>query len=115
LERVVLLFKNYKGYSLAETITAFSMWILIVSILIPQLVLLTQERVTTKQSSDALKLLHEKIQHVAFSGVDKENEDIERDSVVYHLTWKEEGADQKACMEWTSLYKKTKSVCLLVS
>ncbi|UGB29501.1 competence type IV pilus minor pilin ComGE [Metabacillus sp. B2-18] len=115
MERVVLLFKNYKGYSLAETITAFSMWILIVSILIPQLVLITQERVTTKQTSDALKLLHEKIQSVAFSDFDKVNEDIEKDSVIYHLIWKEEGADQKACMEWTSLYKKTKSVCLLVS
>ncbi len=95
--------------------TAFSMWLLITTILIPQLVLLTKERANTQQSVTAIKLLHEKVQQVSFQNIDKENETLFKDNVAYELTWKEDLPDQKACLEWTNYYKKTKSVCLLVS
>ncbi len=94
---------------------AFSIWLVIVTVLVPQLVLLTQERANTKQSLTAIKLLHEKVQNVYFHHVEKVNESIMKDGVVYKLTWKEELSDKKACLEWTNYYQKTKSVCLLTS
>lgn len=115
LERVDLLFKNCRGFSLAETITAFSIWLLVATILIPQLVLLTQERANTKQSLTAIKLLHEKVQYVSFQNAEKINETIIRDNIAYKLIWKEDIPDKKACLEWSNFYQKTKSVCLLVS
>gem|GEM_PF-4673845 len=114
MERVDLLFKNCRGFSLAETLTAFSIWLLVVTILIPQLVLLTQERANTEQSLTAIKLLHEKIQCVSFQNNNKTNETIIRDNIAYKLIWKENMSDKKACLEWTNYYKKTKSICLLV-
>ena len=115
MERVDSIFNNCKGFSLAETMAAFSIWLLIVTILIPQLVLLTQERANTKQSLTAIKLLHEKIQSDSFQPALKVNETIMKDNVAYHLTWKEEMSDKEACLEWKNYYKKTKSICLLVS
>lgn len=87
---------------------------MVVTILIPQLVLLTQERANTKQSLTAIKLLHEKIQYVSFQNNNKTNETIIRDNIAYKLIWKEDMSDKKACLEWTNYYKKTKSICLLV-
>ncbi len=95
--------------------TAFSIWLIIVTVLIPHLVLLTQERANTKQSLTAIKLLHEKVQNVSFLEAEKVNETITRDNIAYKLTWKEEMSDKKACLEWTNYYQKTKSICLLVS
>lgn len=115
LVRDVSIFKNCKGFSLAETMTAFSIWLIIVTVLIPHLVLLTQERANTKQSLTAIKLLHEKVQNVSFLEAEKVNETITRDNIAYKLTWKEEMSDKKACLEWTNYYQKTKSICLLVS
>ncbi|WP_226526453.1 hypothetical protein [Metabacillus niabensis] len=100
---------------MAETMTAFSIWLLIITVFIPHLVLLTQERANNRQSLTAIKLLHEKVQGVSFQNTEKVNETIMKDNVAYHLTWKEDMSDQKACLEWENYYKKTKSVCLLVS
>lgn len=115
LERDVLIFKNCKGFSLAETMIAFSIWLLIITVFIPHLVLLTQERANNRQSLTAIKLLHEKVQGVSFQNTEKVNETFMKDNVAYHLTWEEDMSDQKACLEWKNHYKKTKSVCLLVS
>jgi competence protein ComGE len=106
--------KNCKGFSLAETIAAFSTWSLIVTILIPQLVLLTQERINTQQSLKAYKILHEKTQLVAFNNVPMVDEEFVQENVHYNLTWEEENEYTKACLHWKNSFKKTKSVCFLL-
>ncbi|KKI91457.1 hypothetical protein WQ54_14880 [Bacillus sp. SA1-12] len=107
--------KNCKGFSFAETIAAFSMWSLIVTILIPQLVLLTQERQNAQQSLQAYKHLYEKTQQVLYDQAPKINEELVKEDVHYTLTWEEEKSYSKACLSWENSYKKTKSVCYLVS
>ena len=115
MERDDSIFKNCKGFSLAETMTAFSIWLIIVTVIVPHLVLLTQERANTKQSLTAIKLLQEKVQNVSFQNSEKVNETIMKNNIPYKLTWKEDMSDKRACLEWTNYYQKTKSVCLLVS
>jgi competence protein ComGE len=107
--------KNCKGFALAETIAAFSMWSIIVTILIPQLVLLTQERINTQQSTNAYKILYEKTQQVIFDEAPMVNEKIVHENATYMITWEEENDYTKACLHWTSLYKKEKTICFLVS
>ncbi|MGM7721143.1 competence type IV pilus minor pilin ComGE [Metabacillus sp. Hm71] len=107
--------KNCKGFSFAETIAAFSMWSLIVTILIPQLVLLTQERLNAQQSLQAYKILHEKTQQVFYDQAPKLNEQFVKDNVHYTLTWEEERNYSKACLSWKNSFEKTKSVCYLVT
>ncbi|MBO1512337.1 competence type IV pilus minor pilin ComGE [Metabacillus bambusae] len=107
--------KNCKGFSFAETIAAFSMWSLIVTILIPQLVLLTQERMNTQESLKAYKILHQKTQEVAFNNAPMVNEEFVQEDVQYNLSWEEEEKYKRACLYWTNSFKKTKSVCFLIS
>lgn len=107
--------KNCKGFSFAETIAAFSIWSLIVIILIPQLVLLTQERINTQQMIKAYKILHKKTQQVTYNDAPMINEEFIEKNVQYNLTWGEEIKYTKACLQWTNSYKKAKSVCFLLS
>jgi hypothetical protein len=107
--------KNCKGFSFAETIAAFSMWSLIVTILIPQLVLLTQERMNTQESLKAYKILYQKTQEVAFNNAPMVNEEFVQEDVQYNLSWEEEEKYKRACLHWTNSFEKTKSVCFLVS
>ncbi|WP_226667459.1 competence type IV pilus minor pilin ComGE [Metabacillus litoralis] len=106
--------RNSKGFSLAETIAAFSLWMLITLLIIPQLVLITKERVNTQQSLAAYKILHEKTQQVTYNTNEKRNEVIKHDGVDYHLSWEEENPYNKACLSWENSSKKAKSVCFLL-
>jgi uncharacterized protein (DUF2342 family) len=90
------------------------MWSIIVTILIPQLILLTQERMNTQQTLKAYKILHEKTQQVAFNEVPMKNEEFVEENEQYTLTWEVEHEYTKACLHWTNTSKKSKSVCFLV-
>ncbi|MCM3650447.1 competence type IV pilus minor pilin ComGE [Metabacillus litoralis] len=107
--------KNCKGFALAETIAAFSMWSIIVTILIPQLVLLTQERINTQQSTNAYKILYEKTQQVILDEKPMFDEEIVHENVTYMIIWEEENDYTKACLQWTNLYKEEESICFLLS
>ncbi|TXC92386.1 hypothetical protein FS935_04860 [Metabacillus litoralis] len=107
--------RNSKGFSLAETIAAFSLWMLITLLIIPQLVLLTKERMNTQQSLAAYKILHEKTQQVTFDNNEKNNEIIVHEGVDYHLTWEEGNPYNKACLSWENSTHKNKSICFSVS
>lgn len=106
--------RNCKGFSFAETIAAFSMWSIIATILIPQLVLLTQERINTQQSIKAYKILYEKTQQVAYNEMQMADEEFVVDNEHYSLTWEEDNEYTKACLHWTNKFQKSKSVCLLL-
>jgi competence protein ComGE len=109
-----LILRNCKGFSFAETIAAFSIWSIIATILIPQLVLLTQERINTQQSIKAYKILHEKTQQVAYNEKEMEDKEFVIDQVHYSLTWEEDNEYTKACLHWKNTFQHSKSVCFLL-
>lgn len=104
-----------KGFSFSETLAAFSIWTIITSLLIPQVIMITIERVNTKQSITAYKLLHEKVQHAAFHKAEMHDEVLTKDNIVYKLKWEEEEAYSKPCVFWENANNKEKKACLLLS
>lgn len=104
--------RNCKGFSLAETLTALSIWSFLMVMIIPQMMLLVQERKNIEQINIAYKMIHEKTQQVVFNNVEKENELIQMNGINYELNWRGESNYSKGCITWINHYEQKKEVCL---
>ncbi|MGG3889237.1 competence type IV pilus minor pilin ComGE [Metabacillus fastidiosus] len=104
--------RNCKGFSLAETLTALGIWSILLSIIIPQMMVLVQERRNVEQMNIAYKIIHEKTEQVIFHHAAKINEKISMNGVDYELNWREGKNYSKGCITWTNNSKQEKEVCL---
>ncbi|WP_378929452.1 hypothetical protein [Metabacillus herbersteinensis] len=100
---------------MAESLTALSVWLLIVSFLVPQMVLLVEKRQNVKQSTIAYKILHEETQKVFFDKKTKLNTVVKENGTTYNLVWKGETSYTKACISWENHYNQTKEQCFFTS
>ncbi|MDQ0231964.1 competence type IV pilus minor pilin ComGE [Metabacillus malikii] len=104
--------KCSSGFSFAETLAAFSIWTIIVGLLIPQFTILTIERMHAKQTVEAYKILYEKTQDVMLNKTVYQDEQFVIDNRQYQLIWREEGKDKNACLYWKGITDQDESVCL---
>jgi type II secretory pathway pseudopilin PulG len=103
--------KDGKGFTMAETLMAFSIWSMISLILLPGSVYLKKEREENKVHHEALVLLKEHIESLNFENLEKENVNLFIKDQEFKITWsKEEDIDQ-ACINWES-HDAAKEECM---
>ncbi|MDQ0858406.1 competence protein ComGE [Bacillus sp. V2I10] len=103
--------KDSKGFTMAETLMAFSIWSMISLILLPASVYLKKEREESKVHHEALVLLKEHIESLNFENLEKENVNLFIKDQEFKITWsKEEDIDQ-ACINWES-HDAAKEECM---
>jgi competence protein ComGF len=95
--------KDGKGFTMAETLMAFSIWSMISLILLPASVYLKKEREENK--------VHQHIESLNFENLEKENVNLFIKDQEFKITWsKEEDIDQ-ACINWES-HDAAKEECM---
>jgi competence protein ComGC len=103
--------KDGKGFTMAETLMAFSIWTMISLILLPASVYLKKEREENKVHHEAMVLLKEHIESLNFENLEKENVNLFIKDQEFKITWsKEEDIDQ-ACINWES-HDAAKEECM---
>jgi len=103
--------RKSNGFTLSESISALSMWLLIVTILVPQMVLIAKERENTMRSVDAHRILHEETQLIMIEHQLPEEKVILKNQIEYKLSIKEGVPYHQACLEWKNASDKEESTC----
>ncbi|MGK9428476.1 competence type IV pilus minor pilin ComGE [Bacillus atrophaeus] len=106
------MWKENKGFSTIETVSALSTWVLITVMILPMWARLISDEKETAIQETGYQLLHESISTYMLSGEYGKSETIKRLNQTYKVRWEEDGDNQKVCMEAVS--PKDEPFCLSI-
>lgn len=95
--------RNCKGFSLIETLVAFSIWFLLLGTILPQMIQVIQERKSTYLLNTANELLYEELQSFVYEEENKISKAIQKNNESFFILWEEVDNQRlaKACISWT--------------
>lgn len=107
------MWKNSNGFSMFESIAAFSIWCLAAVVLLPSMMYITMERKNDSKELTGIKVLNTIIKEAAFN-----NQKVSNGLKMYEgekFTVKlEEGSDQRVCIQWEEKTNRTRKICMQV-
>ncbi|MFY4776300.1 hypothetical protein [Metabacillus sp. RGM 3146] len=105
------MWKNSKGFSLLECITAFSIWMLTAAILLPSMMYITLERHNNAKEITAIKLLSGYLNESMYENrsIPIGSRSIKGEKYTIIL---EEVPDQEACVQWEEKPYRARKSCL---
>ncbi|MGM0751441.1 MAG: hypothetical protein ACQET6_05875 [Bacillota bacterium] len=104
------MYKNIKGFSLPETLIAFSCVLMIASIFIPFLIHYASQLKRLQYEVEALKFLEEGVEKAIVSDV-YVNHSRMYGGVRYELNWKD-GGNEEACVQYHERGTGLNEVCI---
>ncbi len=105
-----MLRKCERGFSLLEVLVSFSIWLLLLTTLIPSFVLVKQERANILFVNTANQLIFEELMAIKNGLRVKENKAISSNGIHYTLEWSSED-ETKVCVRWEDKRKRPEERC----
>ncbi|MGG3574786.1 competence type IV pilus minor pilin ComGE [Bacillus gobiensis] len=89
--------KSNKGFSTIETVSAFSIWVMMTCLLLPFLHQITMQREVNQQKEQSYHLLNAELNHYMFTG-EKRKKAFVVGSETYVIDWRDEEDFEQACI-----------------
>lgn len=103
--------KNYKGFSLVEVIGSFAVFVILLTVLLPILMKIYEERTMLTYKEEGLLLLHNEKESFLYDYDFDGEKEITVDTRRYQLTIQKNGEFVQLCMNWEVPWKKKGRVC----
>ncbi|EME74849.1 competence type IV pilus minor pilin ComGE [Bacillus sonorensis] len=92
------MFKKNRGFMTLETVSAFSIWMMIAAFLIPAYHQLELKADMMGKEEEAYRILDEKISRYMLTGRYQAAETVFYQGTAYFIEWEEKGDEYKVCI-----------------
>lgn len=104
--------QNSKGFYLVDALVGFSIFILVLSSMMPILYRIYLERDAVLEERFAIGLLDNRLQEwLADNTTELKDEVVTNRNVNYHLGWTQQGIRVELCITWQAKNKRTYEMC----
>jgi competence protein ComGE len=89
--------KSNKGFSTIDTVSAFSVWVMMTVVLLPLLHQITLQREVNKKMEQSYHVLQAELDHYMLTG-EKREKTFVLENEGFDIEWKDEGDFEQACI-----------------
>ncbi|MFC4320745.1 hypothetical protein [Litchfieldia salsa] len=108
-----MLLKCKKGYILVDMLVSLNILLLICLFLIPNYLLVKNERTNLMMINEANTLLHEELKLVVLEGKERQIKTVTRNRVNYRMNWEDD--QNKLCITWVNRLNRNSTRCSYAS
>jgi type II secretory pathway pseudopilin PulG len=104
-----MLLKCKKGYILIEMLVSLNILLILCLFLLPNYLLVKNERINLKMTNEANSLLHEELKLVILEEKERQGKVVNINGLTYQMNWNDEL--DKLCISWNNRLQRNSTRC----